>query len=86
MAAVPSGPIAHHMLAVMSSAVSSTIAVVGSDLPSFKVKIDSLLSKLGLKTGRGFYDYENESIEEILRKRDRYFVRQWKLIQDLQRD
>ena len=42
--------------------------------------------KLGIKTGRGFYDYENESAEKILRKRDLYFVRQWKLIRELQKD
>ena len=40
--------------------------------------------KLGIKTERGFYDYENESTEEILRKRDLFFVRQWKLIQEVQ--
>jgi len=51
---------------------------------SFRRIIDE--GKLGIKTGRGFYDYENESTEEILRKRDLYFVRQWKLIQEVQRD
>jgi len=40
--------------------------------------------KLGIKTGKGFYDYEKESSEEILRKRDLYFLRQWKLIRDIQ--
>jgi 3-hydroxybutyryl-CoA dehydrogenase len=38
--------------------------------------------KLGIKTGQGFYHYEAGSREEILRKRDLYFVRQWKLIQE----
>jgi len=51
---------------------------------SFRRIIDE--GKLGIKTGRGFYDYENESTEEILRKRDLYFIRQWKLIQEVQRD
>ena len=36
---------------------------------------------LGIKTGRGFYEYEEGSRDEILRRRDLYFVRQWKLIQ-----
>jgi 3-hydroxybutyryl-CoA dehydrogenase len=49
---------------------------------SFRRLIDE--GKLGIKTGRGFYDYENESTEEILRKRDLYFVRQWKLIREVQ--
>ena len=40
--------------------------------------------KLGIKTGQGFYDYRNESREDILRKRDLYFVRQWKLIREVQ--
>ena len=40
--------------------------------------------KLGIKTGKGFYDYEKESSEEILKKRDLYFLRQWKLIRDIQ--
>jgi 3-hydroxyacyl-CoA dehydrogenase len=39
--------------------------------------------KLGIKTGQGFYEYPTGSREEILRKRDLYFVRQWKLIQEI---
>jgi 3-hydroxybutyryl-CoA dehydrogenase len=39
---------------------------------------------LGLKTGRGFYDYQGASREEILRQRDRYFIRQLKLIREIQ--
>jgi 3-hydroxybutyryl-CoA dehydrogenase len=40
--------------------------------------------KLGLKTGQGFYDFRKGTMEKVLRKRDLYFVRQWKLIQELQ--
>ena len=39
--------------------------------------------RLGIKSGAGFYDYEAGAREEILRKRDTYFVRQWKLIQEV---
>jgi 3-hydroxybutyryl-CoA dehydrogenase len=41
---------------------------------------------LGIKTGRGFYEYEEGSRDEILRRRDLYFVRQWKLIQAMRRE
>ena len=36
--------------------------------------------KLGIKTGEGFYRYEPEDRDEILRERDLYFIRQLKLI------
>ena len=39
--------------------------------------------KLGIKTGRGFYDYQGVSREEVLRKRDLYFIRQLKLIREV---
>lgn len=38
----------------------------------------------GIKTGRGFYDYTGKSREEILRKRDLYFLRQRKLLREIQ--
>jgi 3-hydroxybutyryl-CoA dehydrogenase len=40
--------------------------------------------KLGIKTGEGFYRYEADARDEILRKRDLYFIRQLKLIRDIQ--
>ena len=39
--------------------------------------------KLGIKTGQGFYDYQGVSREEVLRKRDLYFIRQLKLIREV---
>jgi len=39
--------------------------------------------KLGIKTGRGFYDYQGVSRGEVLRKRDLYFIRQLKLIRQV---
>jgi 3-hydroxybutyryl-CoA dehydrogenase len=40
--------------------------------------------KLGIKTGQGFYDYRGVSREEVLRKRDVYFIRQLELIRKVQ--
>ncbi len=40
--------------------------------------------KLGIKTREGFYDYETGSREEILRQRDLYFIRQLKLLREMQ--
>lgn len=40
--------------------------------------------KLGIKTGQGFYDHRGVSRDEILRRRDRYFIRQLKLIREIQ--
>ncbi len=39
--------------------------------------------KLGIKSGQGFYDYGRVSREEVLRKRDLYFIRQLKLIREV---
>lgn len=36
--------------------------------------------RLGIKTGEGFYRYDPEDRDEILRRRDLYFIRQLKLI------
>ena len=38
---------------------------------------------LGIKSGQGFYDYAGKSREDILRRRDLYFIRQAKLIREI---
>jgi 3-hydroxybutyryl-CoA dehydrogenase len=39
--------------------------------------------KYGIKTGEGFYKYEAGARDEILRKRDLYFIRQLKLLREV---
>ena len=39
--------------------------------------------RLGIKSGQGFYDYEGQDREHILSQRDRYFIKQWKMIQEM---
>lgn len=50
---------------------------------SFKDLIE--MGHLGIKTGRGFYEYAAGARDEILRKRDLYFIRQWKLINEVKK-
>jgi 3-hydroxyacyl-CoA dehydrogenase len=40
--------------------------------------------KLGIKTGEGFYDYQDVSRDDVLSKRDLYFIRQLKLIREME--
>jgi 3-hydroxyacyl-CoA dehydrogenase len=40
--------------------------------------------KLGIKTGEGFYPYQPDDRDEILRRRDLYFIRQLKLLREIQ--
>ncbi len=42
--------------------------------------------KLGIKSGEGFYEYEPDAREEILRKRDLFFVRQLKAIREITKE
>jgi 3-hydroxybutyryl-CoA dehydrogenase len=51
---------------------------------SFKELIEQ--GHLGIKTGQGFYEYDADARDEILRKRDIYFIRQWKLINEVKKD
>jgi 3-hydroxybutyryl-CoA dehydrogenase len=39
--------------------------------------------KYGIKAGEGFYRYEPDARDEILRKRDLYFIRQLKLLGEI---
>jgi 3-hydroxybutyryl-CoA dehydrogenase len=39
--------------------------------------------KYGIKTGEGFYKYAPDARDEILRKRDLYFIRQLKLLREV---
>ena len=41
--------------------------------------------KYGIKTGEGFYRYAPDARDEILRKRDLYFIRQLKLLREIRR-
>jgi 3-hydroxybutyryl-CoA dehydrogenase len=53
----------------------------GGVLPLIQEKIDN--NQLGAKTGKGFYDYHGKSEEEILKKRDRLFLRQLEFLENL---
>lgn len=47
---------------------------MGVTVPPIKERVDK--GQLGVKTGKGFYDYGNRSEEEILKKRDRLYLAQ----------
>jgi 3-hydroxybutyryl-CoA dehydrogenase len=54
--------------------------------PGHSKSLDSLVAdgKLGVKSGQGFYDYRNQSMEETLRHRDIKIVRLKKFLDELE--
>ena len=61
--------------------VSDIMKSKGGILPIIQEKVDC--NQLGAKTGKGFYDYHGKSEEEILKKRDRLFLRQLEFLEKL---
>lgn len=61
-----------------------SIGLVSEDRPS--AALDDLVSRghLGVKTGRGFYDYTGQDMAEIHAKRDRLLIRMRALMQEIQ--
>jgi 3-hydroxyacyl-CoA dehydrogenase len=54
---------------------------MGGILPLIKEKVEN--NHLGAKTGKGFYEYEGRTEEEILKKRDRLYLKQLKFLENL---
>ncbi len=54
--------------------------------PGHSTSLDNLVSggKLGVKSGQGFYDYRNKSIEETLRNRDIKILRLKRFLEELE--
>ncbi|MCJ7684401.1 MAG: 3-hydroxyacyl-CoA dehydrogenase family protein [Desulfobacteraceae bacterium] len=63
-----------------------SIGLVNEDGPS--KTLDELVSKghLGVKTGKGFYDYEGKTEEEIYRKRDKSLIRIRNLVNEIEKE
>ncbi|NVM45540.1 MAG: 3-hydroxyacyl-CoA dehydrogenase family protein [Candidatus Lokiarchaeota archaeon] len=61
--------------------VSVIMKSKGGVLPIIQEKIDS--NELGAKTGKGLYDYHGKSEGEVLKKRDRLFLRQLEFLEKL---
>lgn len=63
-----------------------SIGLVNEDVPS--KTLEALVKKghLGVKSGKGFYDYEGKTKEEIYRKRDRFLSRVRQLVDEIEED
>ncbi|MBY8987479.1 MAG: 3-hydroxyacyl-CoA dehydrogenase family protein [Candidatus Lokiarchaeota archaeon] len=61
--------------------VSDIMKSKGEVLPLIQEKVEK--NQLGAKTGKGLYDYQGKSEEEILKKRDRLFLHQLEFLEKL---
>lgn len=62
------------------------IGLMTEERPSERLKDLVSHGHLGVKTGKGFYDYGGKDLEEISRKRDRLLLRARDLIEEIERD
>lgn len=63
-----------------------SIGLVNEDRPSHT--LEELVSKghLGVKTGKGFYNYEGQTKDEIYRKRDKFLIRIRNLVNEIEEE
>lgn len=66
--------------------VNPPIGLMTEEKPSERLKDLVSQGHLGVKTGKGFYDYGGRNLEEISRKRDRLLLRARDLIEEIEKD
>jgi 3-hydroxybutyryl-CoA dehydrogenase len=62
------------------------IGLMTEEKPSELLKDLVSQGHLGVKTGKGFYDYGGRDLEEISHRRDRLLLRARDLIEEIERD